>query len=158
ALRDWEWRYLKRRHFEDVMVHDGGGLVALSADGRYLASVVDRAIHVRDRATGRVRELQTSSDGHTAMAISPDGRWIAVGGDDGKFGAGVVELWSTRTWSQVRSLPFKGSNPHALAFSPDSRRLVAGHDDAMVRVWDVATGISRNLPGHRKAVRDVAFS
>src|SRR3954463_2967648 len=83
---------------------------------------------------------------------------MAVGGDRGTFGAGVIELWSTKTWSAVRSLPFVGSNPHALAFSPDSRRLVAGHDDATVRVWDVATGTLRNLPGHRKAVWDVAFS
>src|SRR3954463_4738775 len=83
---------------------------------------------------------------------------MAVGGDRGTFGAGVIGLWSTTTWSEVRSLPFAGSNPHALAFSPDGRRLVAGHDDAMVRVWDVATGTLRNLPGHRKAVRDVAFS
>jgi WD40 repeat protein len=158
GLRDWEWRYLKRRHFEDVSVHDGGSEFALSADGRFLASIFNRTIHVRDRATGRVRELQGTSDGHTAVAFSRDGRWVAVGGDDGRFGAGVVELWDTKTWSEIRSLPFQGSNPHALAFSPDSRRLAAGHDDAMVRVWDVATGNLRSLPGQRKAVRDVAWS
>jgi WD40 repeat protein len=162
ALRDWEWRYLKRRHFEDVTVypvHGAAAAVALSADSRYLVSVnFDQAIHVHDRATGRVRELKGISDGHSAVALSPNGQWMAVGGDRGTFGAGVIELWSTKTWSEVRSLSFGGSNPHALAFSPDSRRLVAGHDDDMVRVWDVATGTLRNLPGHRKSVRDVAFS
>jgi WD40 repeat protein len=163
ALRDWEWRYLKRRHLEDEQVvrdHDGAlASLALSADGRYLVSVTfSRMIHVRDRATGRVRELRASSDGHSAVALSPDGRWMAVGGDRGTFGAGVIGLWSAKTWSEVRSLPFEGRNPHALAFSPNGRRLVAGHDDATVRVWDVATGALRELPGHRKAVRDVAFS
>src|SRR5262249_4535153 len=162
SLRDWEWRYLKRRRFEGVAVYPDGSMVvwvALSADGRYLASAnYDQAIHVRDRATGRVLELPAISDGHSTVAFSPDGQWMAVGGDNGRFGAGVVELWSTKTWSEVRPLPFVGSNPHALAFSPDSRWLVAGHDDAMVRVWEVATGALRDLPGHRKAVRDVAFS
>ena len=163
ALRDWEWRYLKRRHFEDVTVypdHEGPvHSVALSPDGRYLVSVdIGQTIHVRDRATGRVLELPGLPVHHSAVALSPDGQWMAVGGDLGDLEAGVIKLWSTKTWSEVKSLPFVGSMPHALAFSPDSRRLVAGHEDDTVRVWDVATGTLRTLSGHKKAVEDVAFS
>ena len=113
ALRDWEWRYLKRRHFEDVTVypdHDGAVLsVALSPDGRYLVSVdYGRTIHVRDRATGRVLELPGLPGGNTAVALSPDGQWMAVGGDIGTFEAGVIELWSTKTWSEVKIALLRG--------------------------------------------------
>jgi WD40 repeat protein len=163
SLRDWEWRHLKRRHFEEVMVyadHDGPvRAVAFSPDGRYLVSIdAGRNIHVRDRATCRVLDLPGIPIENTALALSPDGRWMAVGGHRGDIKNGAIKLWSTKTWSEVKSLPFVGGFPHALAFSPDSRRLVAGHEDDMVRLWDVATGNLHNLPGHRKAVQDVAFS
>ena len=61
SLRDWEWRYLKRRHFEDVTAypdHDGPvASAALSADGRHLVSA------------------DTDHDGPVAsVALSADGR------------------------------------------------------------------------------------
>src|SRR5262249_10192770 len=117
-----------------------------------------RTIHVRDRATGRVLDLPGLSGRHLAVALSPDGQWMAVGGDRGDLKAGAIQLWSTKTWSAVQSLSQVGRTPHAVAFSPDSRRLVPGHEDDMVRVWDVATGTLRRLSGHRKPVIDVAFS
>jgi WD40 repeat protein len=162
-LRDWEWRYLKRSHFEGVTTYpDHVGVVrgiAFSPDGRYLASVDSgRAIHVRDRATGRVLELPGLRDQNTAVAFSPDGRWMAVGGSLGPLGAGAIRLCSTTTWSEVKSFYFIGNFPHALAFSPDSRRLVAGHEDGKVRMWDLAAGGLRTLSGHRMMVEDVAFS
>src|SRR5262249_48467750 len=88
---------------------------------------------------------------------SPDGKWMAIGGDHGDYKKGTIKLWNTETWSEVKALEGVGGLPYALAFSPDSRRLVSAHADDMVRVWDVATGAVRKLPGHRKAVEDVAF-
>src|SRR5262249_23934641 len=37
-------------------------------------------------------------------------------------------------------------------------RLATAGDDATVRLWDLATGESRALHGHRGAVNDVTFS
>ena len=67
-LRDWEWRYLKRRHFEDVKVHadhDGDVLsAAFSPDGRYLVAVDDgRSIHVRDRGRAASSSCRASRAG-----------------------------------------------------------------------------------------------
>src|SRR5262249_14252590 len=154
--RDWEWRYLKRRHYEDVRSygdHESAvASLALSRDGRFLVSLGrGRRIHVRDRATGRVLDLPGFPGQGTAVALSPDGRWMAAGGSLGALNIGAVKLWSTagwtevkslplNTWTQIKSTPFINNFPYALAFSPDSRRLVAGHFDDMVRVWDIATG------------------
>src|SRR5262249_43130486 len=162
ALGDWEWRYLKRRSFEDVRVygdHDGPvGTAAFSPDGRYLVSSdTGGSVHVRDRATGRVLK-RPGLLGFAPVAISPDGEWMAVGGHLGEIKAGAIKLWSPRTWSEVKSLSGVGEHAKTLTFSPDSRRLVSGHDDDKVRVWDVATGTSRVLSGHRSMVEDVAVS
>ena len=162
ALRDWEWRHLKRRAYEDVNVYSdersGVASLVLSPDGRYLVTVgSSRSIHVRDLETGRACDLPGLPGQMSAVALSPDGRWMAVGGMVDARNASIT-LWNTRNWSEVKSLPNVDSSPNALAFSPDSRRLVAGLTKDMVRVWDIATGTSRSLPGHRKAVEDVAFS
>jgi eukaryotic-like serine/threonine-protein kinase len=162
-LRDWEWRYLKRRLVEDVRVYRGHDAlvssIAFSPDDRYLVSQDDIGnIHVRDRTTGRVSDLATFPSSESAVVISPDGRWLASGGSHGPKSAGAIKLWNTKTWTEFKSLTDVGSYPHALAFSPDSRRLVGGHDDDAVRIWDIATETVRALTGHRKAVEDVAFS
>src|SRR5262249_54815463 len=154
------WRYLKRRHFEEVKDypdHEGPiRAIALSPDGRYLVSVDHgRYIHVRDRVTSRVLDLPGLPGQKTAVALSPDGQWIAVGGDLGNPKSGAIKLWSTRTWSEVKSFSGVGELTRALAFSPDNRRLVSGHRDDKVRVWDVATGASRILSGHKKEIEDV---
>jgi WD40 repeat protein len=163
SLRDWEWRYLKRRLVEGVRIYtDNEGpvfSVALSPDDRYIVSRDSgRDIHVRDRTTGRVTELRDLPGSNSVVAFSPDGQWLASGGIAGSEYAGSIRLWNAKTWSEFKSLSNVGSFPHALAFSPDSRQVVGGHHDDMVRVWDIATETVRVLTGHRMTVEDVAFS
>jgi WD40 repeat protein len=163
AFRDWEWRHLKRRLIEEDTVypdHDGAVRgAALDPDGRYLVSIdVGPRIHVRDRATGRVRELPGLPGENLSLALSPDGRRLAVGGRDAQKAAGLIRLWDTGTWEVIGTLPDAGQSPRALAFSPDGRRLAAGDTDDKVRAWDVATGALRVFSGHTMWIEDVAFS
>ncbi|MEJ3746366.1 WD40 repeat domain-containing protein [Actinomycetes bacterium KLBMP 9797] len=89
----------------------------------------------------------------TAVAISPDGRRIAVGGSEN------VMVWSAdgRTGPEIYRGPEVGYS--SVAFSPDGRRIAAGTYERTVRVWDVSDrtrGLA--LRGHDGAVRDLAFS
>ena len=96
------------------------------------------------------------------MAFSHDGRWVAMGGEDGG-----VQLWDV-TNPQVPPHVLASRNPsnerkwsiRALAFSPDGRWLVAGSIDHTARVWDMTNPLAAPgvLAGHGGSVQLVAFS
>jgi len=86
-----------------------------------------------------------------ALALTPDGERVAIGGSDGK-----VRLFE-RKGGPARELAFawkyverrhRGGNPDlnhplALRFSPDGARLVAAHAHGDVLTWDARTGAMR---------------
>jgi WD40 repeat protein len=136
--------------------------VALSADGALVAlalagSGVARA-QVWDVAT---RSLVASLEGGEgtgdalSVALSPDGRTLAVGG----YGR-VVHLWDVRSRKIVHELDHGGAGSAALEFSGDGRILaVSGFGEPVASLWDVATGIQigpRLSAGRRTAMMDLS--
>src|SRR5947209_10463908 len=70
------------------------------------------------------------------VALSPDGRTLASGGDDG-----VVRFWDIHTGEELRqSGKHYSSIVDVVAFSPDGRTLASAATDPAVHLWDVATG------------------
>ncbi|MDX2158982.1 MAG: caspase family protein [Hyphomicrobiaceae bacterium] len=93
-----------------------------------------------------------------AVALSPDGQTVAVGGWDAayRFGAAnYIYLISTVTGSITRRLgPFAGAINH-LAYSYDGSRLAAGiGGGAGIRVWDAGDW---RLVGEDKDYADLVF-
>lgn len=91
-----------------------------------------------------------------AVAWSPDGRWIASGGQDLD-----VRLWDPVTMQPRAVLRGHGSYVHSLAFAPDSRTLASASQDYTVRLWDVSGAEPRPrcvLKGHHNHVMAVAFA
>jgi len=150
-----------------------------SPDGKYIAATFfDDKCMVLNAADGTVaKELdlnlpRTRCDGFApegtnplrACAFSPDGKYLAVGGDDL-----VVNVFDTSTWETVYELKGHTGSILALDFSPDGRYLSSGSGTDKVipqnagenqtRIWDMETGEQvAVLGGHRDGVLAVKWS
>jgi hypothetical protein len=89
----------------------------------------------------------------TGVAISPDGQFVASGGDDK-----IVRLWRASDGSFVNLFKEHGDRVNAVAFSPDGKLLASGGSDQKVRLWNIKDGrMDRALDGPARIDR-VAFS
>ncbi len=85
---------------------------------------------------------------------SPDGRTMAIGGEDG-----TVEFREAATGKSVGSPLVHPAKVGSVAYSPDGRTLMTGCDDHIARLWSVETGEEMGPPfHHEKPVLAVAFS
>ncbi|HWH27821.1 MAG TPA: WD40 repeat domain-containing protein [Mycobacteriales bacterium] len=135
---------------------DGANTVAMSADGRIVASTDGSAdVTLWDSSAGTpLRVLRGDGGPLSRLAFSRDGERLAAAGFDG-----AVRVWTVDDGRQ--QLTARGSDGAvlAVAFSPDGFRLATGGLDARVRLWDVRTGVQlAEMPGHEWPVSTVAFS
>ena len=142
--------------------------LALSADGRLLAACsAYKRIRVFDlekpgRYTGRGPEVWMGQErfavfahegGVPAAAFSPDGAWLATGGDDGK-----IKLWGTANGAAGAVVDGHPGGVTALAYGPGNTLWSAGVD-GRVKVWDTASWkVVRELAAHQGAVRALVWA
>jgi RNA polymerase sigma factor (sigma-70 family) len=154
----------RRRYTVPVEVPHSNEAVALSPDGRTLASDDSGTITLYDAATGaKVRTLATPKANTRTLTSwllwSPDGKALAVATPDGR---GILLLDPERG-TVTRTLTHQNV-VYAAAFSPDGKRLAAGGYDStggkyFGRIWEVATGKElRRFDNDRAALRTLAFS
>ncbi len=107
--------------------------IAFTPDGRQLVSAsYDKTIRVWDLASGKtVRTIRgESAPGHAgkvfAMALSPDGKWLAAGGEFcAECGSGKgeckedIRLYEFASGKLVALLKGHANVVQGLAFSPD---------------------------------------
>jgi WD40 repeat protein/serine/threonine protein kinase len=106
--------------------------VAFSPDGKRLFACGDKGIRVWDAATREtVAVWPVAARAGSSMALSPDGKRLAVGVYEG-----VVELLDTATGQRIHT--FKGHSGRllAMAFNSDGSRLATGGVDGTVRIWN----------------------
>ncbi|WP_283138630.1 NB-ARC domain-containing protein [Rhizohabitans arisaemae] len=94
---------------------------------------------------------RTGHFGISAVAVSPDGSWLAGAGRDGR-----VRLWGVDGDQRVMSAEHDGE-VSAVAVAPDGSWLVSGGEDATLRLWGT-DGDERGVLRHDSGISAVAVS
>jgi serine/threonine protein kinase/Tol biopolymer transport system component len=122
---DGLWRYDNGQTVEIWKGSDGALLepAAVTFDGRRAAVILrkqgKRTLYLLSADGGDVRPVGETIDVTSAAAWSPDGRWIAAGGDDGT-GPGLFKI-PVEGGAPIRLTKGAASNP---AWSPDGSLIV----------------------------------
>jgi RNA polymerase sigma factor (sigma-70 family) len=131
--------------------------VGFSRDGKTLASISEHAILLWDPTTGKpiAHNLNKLQYDGLSMALSPDGKMVAVGGGHGSFETHLLEL---ATGKEIGVAPHKDA-VWCVAFSPDGKYVASAGHDHKVFLLEVATGkLITHIDGQQGPVFCVAFS
>ena len=88
----------------------------------------------------------------TALAFSPDGKYLVSGGYHG-----TIQQWDLATGKQSRRRQHKAAIV-AIRFSPDGRLMVTAGSDRLARVWETSSGKEVVRLKHRAAITTVEFT
>ncbi|MFV1969216.1 MAG: WD40 repeat domain-containing protein, partial [Pirellulaceae bacterium] len=100
----------------------------------------------------RIIQFGEESEGEpavvSAVAVSPDGKWLAAAGDDH-----LIRIWDMATGRFLRRLEGHGDWVRTVAFSPDSLLLISAGNDRTVRFWDPSSArLVRTVSSARRAI------
>ena len=141
--------------------HGGDGLRGLGflADSKTLVSATfeDHAIQLWEASTGRrLREISTGTVSIRGFALSPNGKYAAVGGflpfEQNQPIRGAVRVLEVSSGKEVRTVQRDSADTDycSLAFTPDNKFLMSfGGRSGLLRIEDVASGteiLQRKFP------------
>ena len=157
-----------------LMLDTGGHMakvngLAITPDGKQIVSgSQDKTIRIWDTETGKtVRTIRGEvAPGNWgtifALALSPDGRRLAVGGQfhrSDRTAGSAVRVYDFISGKMEALLRGHEDVVFALAFAPDGKHLLSGSGDKTAIIWDITTGQPiHRLSGHAKDIKSVAFA
>lgn len=167
-LRDRRWGRLKHLCHPAMRPFPGNRCLAISPDGRQLASVRDRVVADAGRWEIVVSDFQTeqiigsipSQTAIHALAFSPDGALLISGGEDA-----VIHIWDVKSGELRHSLSGHTAPIWSLSLCADGsllasaslRELPRGAEVGEVLLWDLQTReVARQLPGLARVALDPA--
>jgi WD40 repeat protein len=159
-----------------LMLDTGGHMgtirgLAFTADADQIVSASqDKIVRVWDWRSGRtVRTIRgAAGPGEQgkilAMALSPDNKWLAIGGvmafgQPTPVDIGAVRVFDFASGELKRVLKGHTNAVRGLVFSPNGQLLLSGSQDKSAIIWNVADGqLLRKLEGHTAEIYAVAFT
>jgi WD40 repeat protein/serine/threonine protein kinase len=147
-----------REVFGVVFSRDGEHLALASRDG--IVKLWDDAKRLDKKRLDEKKDarlpIRTRVAGPSLnVAFSPDGRWLATGGEES-----TVKIWDVQSGAELRTLRGHKGDIYAVAISPDGRWVASGGEDSTVKVWDTHNEyrLAHTFRGHTSIVSSVAFS
>jgi tricorn protease-like protein len=129
-------------------------VLAVSADGRLLASSGTEQIRVWDSSGKLLRTFGHEFGSMASLAFSPDGTLLASAGYDAN-----VHFWDVSTGRQKASVRDQLVATFAMAFTSDGKNLVIGGANGAIEIVDVqAASIARRFRAEKHAVSNISLS
>ncbi|HEX7734518.1 MAG TPA: serine/threonine-protein kinase [Ktedonobacteraceae bacterium] len=114
----------------------------------------DKSVVIWNAAAGSPVLPFTQSAPISVVVWSPDGQYLAFGGDNTE-----IEIHNVQDGSMVARLTGHSQPVRGLAWSPDSRRLVSASEDHTAIVWDVLNNTQQQVfTGHTNIVWAAAWA
>jgi WD40 repeat protein len=156
---------------QQLMLDPGGHMAAIwgltfTPDGRYLITAgADKVVRVWDWRAGKTIRIIRGQAGFgndgviDSLALSPDGKWLAVGGALRDNGVNCIRLYDFSSGELKKLLKAHKSPVSALAFSANGSLLISGSLDNTAVIWDVESGqVLHRLEGHHAEIYNVGFT
>lgn len=133
--------------------------------GKTLISVgADKTVRVLDATDGRTLRIwrlsvSTGQEGELfAASLSPDGRWLAVGGHLGPAKNEVL-VFDWQSGTVKKRFQANTNGVRSLLWSPDGKLLFSGGKDKLIRVFETeGFQETAQLPDHQSQVRCLGIS
>ena len=117
-----------------TLTFDSAGAFAMSADGKVVAVGGGSSVGLVDGSQWTVTRALAVTSEVVAVALSPDGRYVAAGLYDNTVG-----VWDVSSGAQVAALAGRSKLAAGLAFSPDGRLLASTTTGVEVKLWSVGS-------------------
>ncbi|MCX7605826.1 MAG: caspase family protein [Bacteroidia bacterium] len=119
----------------------------------YVGSGSGQILALNPNTLGVQRVLRGHTRGVRGLALSPDERFLASAGLDGK-----VMLWTLPEGLRTRTLEKHSDGVRAVSFSPDGRFLASAGKDGLICIWNVASGRLEKTISVEAPLWTIAFS
>jgi len=132
--------------------------VAISPDGKTLATGCEKLIRLFDVGTGKLlRKLAGHECELYALAFSPDGKTLASGSMPYKS-EHSVRLWDVASGRNFAKHKGIRGCVRGVAFSPDGKRLATAAYHT-IPIWEASSGrLLEQIPYSKKSVKSLAYS
>ena len=126
------------------------GDVAFGPDGKVVASASGTQVHLWEPDTGKqikvLAKLEKTDKPIRAIAFRPDGKALAVAGDDG-----VVRTFEVDTGKNTFTSPPRTARIESVAYSPNGKMIAVGDSASQVAVYapDAKNSLAMGVQGVR---------